>query len=127
MNHPTVRHLWIENERLRGENERLRGKLQIRDGRHEKRITRAYAAALALAELHIAYLPTTRDQAQACGLTQRQFENGIALLRMARVVEGRRWMLHDLAGIDARLRVARGKALDCPESFRAWLPAHALR
>ncbi len=127
MNHLTCKHILADNVRLRAENERLRGKLKLADGRHTKRIRRAYVSALALASLHIAYLPTTRKQAMLAGLSQRQFENGRAMLQMARVLNGRKWKLHNLADIDDRLNAAVARALADPEVFRSRLPRHATR
>ena len=127
MNHPTWMHLQVENERLRAENARYRQSLELTDGRHINRVRRAYVAALAMAKLHVGYLDTSRETVQAAGLTQRQWENGRALLSMARVLDGRRWMCHDLPSIEARLQAARERAIQTPESFRAWLPRHALR
>jgi len=126
MNAISDRHVIVELQRLRSENERLRQRLR-ESGRHAKRLQRAYDAALALANLHISYLPTTREQAQVAGLTQRQFENGRALLQLARVVNGRRWQIHDLATIENRLRAAQDRALAAPEVFFARLPRHARR
>ena len=68
MNRPTPKHWRAENDRLRWENERLRQRLTLRDGRHVKRLQRAYDAGLALAALHVAYLDVTRAQAQAAGV-----------------------------------------------------------
>ncbi len=127
MNHISPRHLEIECARLRTTNERLRQKLQLRDGRHTKRVHRAYVSALALATLHVAYLPTTRSMAQSAGLSQRQWETGLALLRLARVINGNRWQVHILATIDDRLQAAVDRSLADPEVFRARLPRHATR
>ena len=127
MNLLTCKHILADNVRLRAENERLRGKLKITDGRHVKRMRRAYVSALALASLHIAYLPTTRKQAMLAGLSQRQWETGLALLRLARVMNGSRWQLHILATIDDRLQAAVDRSLADPEVFRSRLPRHATR
>ena len=118
------KHMEIELDRLRDENRRLRKVLRI-NGRHANRIQRAYDAALLLATWHCGYLSTTRTDALARGQTQRQWENGIALLKLARVYDGRRWGLHDLAAIEARLSRAAERASEVPEAFFARLNRHA--
>lgn len=123
--HLSDEHLRIENDRLRRQNAQLRHALRLQNGRHAKRVDRAFEAALLLAELHCAFLDTARRPATVGTLTQRQWTNGMALLRLARVVHGRRWRLHDLASIEERLERARAKALECPEAFRAMLPPSA--
>ncbi len=118
------KHMEIELDRLRDENRRLRKVLRI-NGRHASRIQRAYDAALLLATWHCGFLSTTRTDALARGQTQRQWENGIALLKLARVYDGRRWALHDLAAIEARLSRAAERASEVPEAFFARLNRHA--
>lgn len=112
-------HLLIELERLREENRKLRAALRV-NGRHGRRIQRAYDAALLLATWHCAYLPTTRAYAMAQGMAQRQWENGIALLRLARVCDqAGRWKCHDLAVIEKALNRAADIAHSTPDAFFA--------
>ena len=120
----SAKHLQLELDRLRTENARLHAALRIH-GRHAKRLRRAYDAALLLATWHCGFLSTTRTDALARGQTQRQWENGIALLKLARVYDGQRWALHDLAAIEARLSRAAERASEVPEAFFARLNRHA--
>src|SRR5690606_6838250 len=94
----TTKHLELEIHRLRAENSRLRAALRA-NSRHAHRIQRAYDAALLIATWHCGFLPTSRRECMARGMAQRQWENGIALLRLARVVTPRGWAVHDLAAI----------------------------
>lgn len=115
-------HMQIELDRLRAENADLRAALRL-NSRHAKRIGRAYDSALLLALWKIAHLDIDRESCQGRGLSQRQFANGMALLRLARVVNGRRWTVFDLPTIEARLRAAQDRAAAVPEAFLARLPA----
>lgn len=119
----TDKHLEIELLRLRAENAELRKALRI-NGRHARRMQRAYDCALLLATWHVAYLPTSRDFAKAQGMSQRGWENGIALLRLARVLNGEKWRVHDLATIERALLKAQDRAAQTPESFFAWCNRH---
>lgn len=119
----TTKHLEVELLRLRQENSDLRKALRI-NGRHARRIQRAYDCALLLAQWHLAYLPTSRDFAKTQGMSQRGWENGIALLKLARVVNGQRWRVHDLPTIESALQRAQDRALETPESFFAWCNRH---
>ena len=103
----------------------LRAKVRINSA-HAKRIDRAYHDALLLAKFHIGFLETSRDAAKAlAGITHCRWENAIALLRMARCHDGRKWKAHDLATIENKLDRAKELAIDEPDRFRARLPAHA--
>lgn len=94
-------------------------------GVHGKRIERAYRDGLLLAELAIAHLPTTRAFAQQYGITPNRWENARALLRLAKVHNGKGWLVYDLATIEERLSLAVGQASETPEAFWARLPKHA--
>lgn len=121
--HLTTDHMALELDRLRAENRRLRRRLR-EQSRHAERMRRAYSAALLLAQLHVGYQPTSRKLARRFGLTQRQWENGMALLRLARVVNARQWAVHDMATIEAALQRAYDRALEEPEAFFARGPRH---
>lgn len=112
-----TRHLEVELRRLQSENAKLRAALKI-NGRHARRISRAYDVALLLATWHIAYLPTTREFAAQNNLGQRQWQNAIALLRMGRIVDMRgRWLFHDLPTIEAMLEDAVIAANSAPDLY----------
>ena len=117
------KHLELELLRLREENAQLRKALRV-NGRHARRIQRAFDAALLLATWHVGHLDTSRDFARSMGMPQRQWENGIALLKLARVVNGRRWRVHDLATIERALQRAQDRAMETPESYFAWCNRH---
>jgi len=119
----TAKHAELELRRLRDENTRLRKALRI-NGRHGRRIQRAYDAAMVLAVWHVAYAGTSRLDCTSRGMSQRQWENATALLRLARVIERGRWRVHDLATIEERLRAAQDRACEAPEAFFARLPRH---
>ena len=94
-------------------------------GAHGKRVQRAYSDALLLSEWTIAYLPTTRAFAEKHGMTHVRWENARSLLKLARVLGVRGWLVHDLGAIEAELSLAVKKAMETPEAFRARLPRHA--
>jgi hypothetical protein len=117
------KHLEIELRRLQSENAKLRAALK-QNGRHARRIMRAHDVALLLAHWHIAYLPTTRDFAMAHGCAQRQWQNAMALLKLAHVVDAAgRWLCHDLPTISARLDDAVIAANAAPEIYFGYGPA----
>lgn len=95
-------------------------------GAHGRRVQRAYSDALLLAELSIAYLPTTRTFAEEhAGITHARWENARALMKLSRVHNGRRWLVHDLATIERQLSKAVETAMQTPEAYWARLPKHA--
>lgn len=115
----TQTHMEVELKRLRAENARLRKALRV-NGRHARRIQRAYDAALLLATWHVSFLPTSREFAGGQGMPQRQWENGMALLRMAGVCDQQgRWRVHDLPTIEAALADAQTGANAAPDAFFA--------
>ena len=117
-------HITVEVARLRAENNRLRQALR-QNSRHARRIRRAQDAALQMALWHVGYLGTTRAECMARGMGQRQWENGITLLRLARVVDqAGRWKLHDLPTIQAALERAADRAAAVPDAYFARGPRH---
>ncbi len=112
-------HLLLELRRLQSENRKLRAALKL-NGRHARRIQRAYDTGLLLAQWHAAYLPTSREFAREHGIAQRQWQNGITLLRLARVVDlAGRWHYHDLPTIAGKLDNATVGANAAPEAYFA--------
>lgn len=115
----------LEIERLRRENTQLRKKVAA-NGRHVRRVDRAYADALLLAQLHIGYSSTSRGYVQqAASMSQRRWQNAIGLLKLARVHDGRSWQCHDLLTIETRLNTAVEKAILTPAAYHARLNKHA--
>lgn len=117
-------HIAVEVARLRQENNRLRQALR-QNGRYARRIQRSHDAALQMALWHVGYLETTRAECMARGMGQRQWENGITLLRLARVVDqAGRWRVHELALVEAALEKAADRAAAVPDAYFARGPRH---
>src|SRR6266540_4745976 len=90
-----IRTLTIKNHKLQAENGRLRNTLTIRDA-HTRRVQQARDDALLLAMWASAGISPSRRFASLQNMSQRRWENAIALLRMARVLTGnRRWLTRD--------------------------------
>jgi hypothetical protein len=119
----TANHLLVEIARLQEENQKLRAALR-QNGRHARRISRAHDCALLLATWHIAYLPASREFAAQNGMAQRQHQNAMALLKLARIVDLRgRWLCHDLPTISAKLDDAVIAANAAPDAYFSYGPA----
>ena len=114
--------LEMELKQAKAEAAKLR-KALIENSRHGQRVARAYQDALLLAQLHIGYQPTSRNKAAV--ISRRRWTNAVALLKLARVYNCKRFTVHSLAEIEAALDKARRIALDSPASFLARLPRHA--
>lgn len=94
-------------------------------GAHGKRLDRAYADALLLAQLHLGFLAASRRSAEECAaITRNRHQNAVALLRLARCHNGREFLQHDLATIEERLTKAKDLALGNPDAYRARLPKY---
>lgn len=93
---------------------------------HIRRVERAWSDALALATLHVGHIETSRRNAEEfLGMTNNRWENACALLRLAKMHTGQRWLAHDLGTITEALDKAKAMAIAEPAAFRARLPAHA--
>lgn len=114
--------LELELKQVKAENAQLRNDLRI-NKRHAKRIELAYQDALLLAELHIGYMPTSRGKTQA--ISRRRWTNALALLKLGRVYNCKRFLAHSLAEIEYALSRAKQIATDNPSAFYARLPNHA--
>lgn len=115
-----------EVERLRRDNLRLRRNAKKRAA-YTERINRAHGDALHFA-IHMAngqgIRPTREYCAERLGIGRRRWQAAIALLRIARLFGGRRWVeTTDQIAAD-RLSVARQTALDNPQAFYSRLPGH---
>ena len=94
-------------------------------GAHGKRLDQAYADALLLAELHLGFVATSRRSAAECAdISRNRHQNAVALLRLAKVHNGRQFLRHDFATIEERLTKAKDLALDNPDAYRVRLPKH---
>jgi hypothetical protein len=112
-----IRYLQIELEKARQEASRLRKRLG-ENGKHARRIDRAYEDALLLATFYAAGIIPSRRYARLKGLTQNRWENATTLLKLARIiVRYRHWVTADLEVIEKRLAQAREKALETPALF----------
>jgi hypothetical protein len=113
-----------ELKRANAEIAKLRRRLN-ESGAHGKRLDRAYADALLLATYHVGYQSTSRRSADECAkISRSRHQNAVALLRLAKVHNGRQFLHHDLVTIEERLAQAKDLALDEPSAYRARLPKY---
>jgi hypothetical protein len=118
------RYLQVELAKAKAEAAYLRKHLKV-SNRHAKRVDRAYEDALLLASWWSAGIIPSRAYAKRFGMTQNCWQNAVALLKMARVIQRQRhWATADLDLIEARLCKARADAMNVPESFFCRLPQH---
>jgi hypothetical protein len=110
-------------ERLDAENKALRRKLRL-SSRHARRVRLAFEDAQFLTTAHIGYLDTGRAAMERRGITKRRWECAVALLKMARVLDGSRWRLHDAERIGGKLERAVERAIDEPGLYRVYLPPY---
>lgn len=117
-------YLLHELDQLREENTYLRNRLH-ESNRHRKRIELAYEDALLMAGWRVAGIIPSRRYAELHQITQRRWQNAVALLRMARVIVRRRhWATDAMAVIEKRLEQAKTKALNDRELFFLRLNRH---
>lgn len=122
-----IGYLVHELSQLREENTCLRNRLH-ETNRHQKRIELAYEDALLMAGWRAAGIIPSRRYAKLHQITQRRWQNAVALLRMARVIVRRRaWATDAMAVIEKRLEQARTKALNDSELFFLRLNRHGRR
>lgn len=112
----------LQSRLIRAETELaiLRDKLR-ECNRHARRIEQAYEDALLLASWTINETHPSRSRAARLGqVTQRRWENAVALLRMARVItRHRHWTTNNQETIRSKLEQARIRAIETPDAFRA--------
>jgi len=122
-----IHYLELEVAQMKAEATRLRKALHL-SSRHARRIEQAFQDALLLALWRTSGVLTSRDYAKTHGMTQNRWQNAVALLRMARVIQRHRyWATEDTALIEDRLASARTVALEHPEAFWARLNRHGRR
>jgi hypothetical protein len=122
-----IHYLELEVAQLKAEATRLRKALHL-SSRHAKRIEKAVVDALLLAMWRTSGVLTSRDFAKKHGMTQNRWQNAVALLKMARVIQRHRyWVTDDTALIEARLASVRTMALEHPDAFWARLNRHGRR
>lgn len=98
------------------------------NGKHARRIDKAYQDALLLSTFYVGGIIPSRRFAKIQGLSQNRWENSIALLKLARVVEGhRRWVAQGLDVIEKKLIIAKGKSLEDPRIFFLRANSHCRR
>src|SRR5438270_13980293 len=121
-----LRYLQVELAKAKAEAAHLRKKLQF-SNRHAKRIDKAYEDALLLATWRSTGTTASRAFARKQGFTQNRWENAVALLKVARVIQRQRhWVMDDLGLIEARLVNAREHAMKMPGAFFSRHPRHHL-
>src|SRR5690242_10852830 len=119
-----IHYLELEVAQLKAEATRLRKALHL-SSRHARRIEQAFQDALLLAMWRTSGVITSREYAKTHGMTQNRWQNAVALLRMARVIQRHRsWTTNDGALIESRLASARTVALEHQEAFWARLNRH---
>lgn len=96
--------LQVKVARLQKENHYLRRITQMKP--HVRLVVRAEAAAQLLALWHCAGLRTGRKASFAAGMSQDTFYAGRALLVLAAVHDGKRWVTTDPEVIEGRLKGA---------------------
>jgi hypothetical protein len=120
-------YLDIENHQLRDEVARL-SKLAKERSYHARRVRLAYEDAMLLALWMGAGIHPSRRYARMYGVTQRRWQNALALLRMARVVVRRSyWTVADTDTIERRLTQAAGRAIADINAYRLHLNRHGVR
>jgi hypothetical protein len=120
-------YLDIENHQLRDEVARL-SKLAKERSYHARRVRLAYEDAMLLALWMVAGIHPSRRYARMHGVTQRRWQNALALLRMARVVvRRRRWTVADTDTIERRLGQAAQRAQADARAYRLYLNRHGVR
>ncbi len=103
-----TRYLRIELTKVQAEAAQLRKKLNL-SNRHRKRVDKAYEDALLLATWHAAGIIPSRAYSKRFGFSQNRWQNAVALLKMARIIQRQRhWVISDLSLIEKRLPVPRG-------------------
>jgi hypothetical protein len=122
-----VRYLEIDLLKARQENTALRKALH-QNSRHVRRVEKAYEDALLLAAWRSSGIIPSRRYAKQYGLTQNRWQNAMALLKLARVVERqRRWVTEDPAVAEKKLEKAKARAMADPQLFFLRLNRHGRR
>jgi hypothetical protein len=122
-----VRMLELELAKARAEATALRKALG-ENHRHKRRIEKAHEDALLLVFWRSVGIKPSRRFAARYEITQDRWQNALALLRMARLVEGRsRWPSVDIDTSERRLALARDKALADPDLFFLRHTRHRMR
>lgn len=116
--------LELELKQVKAENAQLRNALR-QNTRHTKRIEQAYQDALLLAQLHVGYQPTSRNASGRAAISRRRWTNAVALLKLARAYNCRKFTVHSLAEVEPALQRAKRIAEENPTSYYARLPKHA--
>lgn len=122
-----VGYLEVELTKSKAEASRLRKTLK-ENGKHSRRIQKAYEDALLLAFWRSIGIVPSRRFALQYGLTQNRWQNAIGLLKLARIITRQRhWVVSDIATMEQKLKTASAKALEDPELFFLRLNRHAQR
>lgn len=120
-------YLLHELEQLQQENAKL-SKALGEATYHSRRVQLAYEDALLLAQWRSAGIIPSRRYAKYHKMSQRRWQNAVALLRMARIVVGhRRWSTDEVPLIEKRLEQAKIKAQNDQQLFFLRLNRHGRR
>jgi hypothetical protein len=122
-----LRLLEVELAKAKAEATQLRKRLS-ENTRHQKRIERAYEDALLMAFWQSVGIKPSRRFAARYEITQDRWQNALALLRMARIIQGRsRWPEMPMETVEKWLALARDKAIADPGLFFLRHTRHRIR
>jgi hypothetical protein len=112
-----IRYLEIELGKAKTEATKLRKTLK-ENSRQARIIDKAYEDALLLVFWRSIAIRPSRRFAATYGITQPRWEHAIALLRLARLIQGKgRWSTVAATVMEQKLAKARDKALEDHELF----------
>lgn len=122
-----TRYLELELEKVNADANQLRKRLG-ENGRHARRVERAYKDALLLAGWANAHIPPTLRYAAYHQMSRRRWQNAVGLLRFAGVIRhapGYMWIYRTQVEIEWRIDAVRYLAISNPDAYRANLSGHA--
>jgi hypothetical protein len=112
-----VSYLKIELTKAKTEATKLRKTLK-ENSRYAKIVDRAYEDALLMGFWRSMGIRPTRRFSALYSITQSRWEHALALLRMARLINGKsRWAASDMTTMERKLSQARDKALEDAQLF----------
>lgn len=112
--------LTVQAAKLQQENHYLRRANRVRP--HLKIVLRAEAAARLLAMWHCAGYLTSRRSCLSFDMSERSFFAGRALLMVARIHDGAKWLVEDPEVIESKMRFASAHCRKHPHSLALRMP-----